>query len=138
MEKSYFIKVLNGRGCSTSSDFTVEEKKKLFTFFSGHGMTKSTAYNRFFRDGFKPWEVMGVEKCIQAYCEENSIPVPDDVRTFFQTCGRKESFKLFMDRHGMSRPTVSKRFSEWSFKEWELEGVEKLLDRLLAEEVEDA
>ena len=47
-------------------------------------------------------------------------------------------FISYMSKMGMSRPTVRKRFAAWPFKEWELSGVRNLIDRLLAEGVDDA
>ncbi len=138
MRKLYFAKILNGRGHSKSSDFSVKEKEKLFSFFEGYGMKRGTVYNRFFRDGFKEWELSGVESCINDYCHSNGIEPPADMRTFFRESERKEMFISYMSKMGMSRPTVRKRFAAWSFKEWELSGVRNLIDRLLAEEVDDA
>lgn len=138
MKKSYFTKILNGRGCSTSSDFSVKEKEMLFSFFENHGMKRGTAYNRFFRDGFKSWELDGVERCIKDCCMSNEIPLPSDMRSFFRNTDRKELFVSYMGNMGMSRPTVYKRFKNFSFKDWEIVGIRTLIDRLLAEEVENA
>lgn len=138
MRKLYFAKILNGRGHSISSDFSVKEKETLFRFMQGYGMKRGTAYNRFFRDGFKEWELAGVDHCITDYCRLNGIEVPEDRRTFFRNADRKEQFVSYMNAMGMSRPTVRKRFLLWSFKEWEKLGINSLVDRLLAEEVDDA
>lgn len=138
MKKSYFTKIFNGRGRSTSSDFSVKEKEMLFSFFENHGMKRSTAYNRFFRDGFKDWELNGVECCIKDFCISNEIPCPSDMRSFFRTTDRKELFVSYIGNMGMSRSTVYKRFKNFSFKDWEIVGIRTLIDRLLAEEVENA
>lgn len=138
MKKSYFTKILNGRGCSTSSDFSVKEKEMLFSFFENHGMKRGTAYNRFFRDGFKGWELDGVEHCIKEYCMSNGMLLPTDIRNFFRNTDRKELFVSYMGSMGMSRPTVYKRFNNFSFKGWEIVGVRTLVDRLIAEEEDNA
>lgn len=134
MKKLYFTKILNGRGCSTSSDFTVQEKEKLFSFFERFGMKRGTVYNRFFRDGFKPWELTGIESCITDFCILNDMEQPSEIKGFFNSCEPKESFVLYMAEKDMSRSTVFKKFPVWSFKDWQLLGVEALINRLLEEE----
>lgn len=138
MKKLYFTKILNGRGCSTSSDFTAKEKEKLFSFFENYGMKRGTAYNRFFRDGFKKWELFGVDYCIKDCCNINGIDAPSDIKTFFGNNEQKKIFVSYMSKVGMSRPTLYKRFRPFSFKDWEIVGVRALIDRLMAEEVDNA
>lgn len=137
MRKNSFVKILNHRGHSTSADFTPREKKKLFAFFGMYGMTKGTLHNRFFRDGFKEWEIKGVELCIKEYCSKAGVEPPDRMEDFFKTCDRK-TFVSYMSLQGMSRPTVYKRFDAWLFKVWEVKGIENLIDCLLVGEVNDA
>lgn len=136
MRKNSFEKILNGIGCSTSIDFTAKEKERLFSFFEKYGMKRGTSYNRFFRDGFSRWEIMGIEGAVREYCDKSEIPFPGNLPDFFRNCEAKEAFKAYMGVLGMSHVTVRKRFNLWSFKEWEIMGVERLIDMLLEEEKE--
>lgn len=138
MRKNNFEKILNSTGCSTSADFTAEEKERLFSFFSEYEMKRSTAYNRFFRDGFKPWEIDGVESCVKDYCAAACIEVPEDVSKFFAGFENKASFISYINSKGMSRPAAYSKFTAWQFKKWQIVGIRNLIDRLLAEEVDDA
>ena len=130
MAKKKYQKLLECRGCSTSSDFSAQDKEKLSSSMGKFGMKRGTAYNRFFRDGFKPWQIRGITGCITDYCQCNNIPCPDNNALFFNELDKKEQFKAYMKDKGMGRVSVGKRFSLWNFDEWELMGIQVLLDKL--------
>lgn len=135
MEKEKFQKILNCRGCSTSSDFTAKEKERLFVFFEKHGMTRGTAYNRFFRDGFKLWEIQGINGCVNDFSERNGLQAIDDLDKFYRNLKTKTQFKEYMKLRGMSKGTVIKYFSPHNtFAEWEKAGVKNLIDLLMEED----
>lgn len=100
-----------------------ESRKKLFRMMGEHGMKQSTCYLRFFRDGFKPWEIKGIEEVIKEFDSSFS----GDLSSFYQELPKKGDFIRIMEDLGMSRGTVIKRFRMFNFKEYELKGINYIL-----------
>lgn len=138
MKKKNFTNLINGRGHSTSADFTPKDKSIIFSTLESYGMNRSTAYNRFFRDGFERWEIEGIENLLKRYCEalgiDNTITCLNE--NFYISLNNKGKFKAFMSDNGMGLNTVIARFTNYNFKKWELKGIEQIInDHFIDEEV---
>lgn len=130
MQKRKFENLINSRGSSTSADFQVEEKERIFSVMENYGMSRGTAYNRFFRDGFRPWEVIGVSNLIYGYIKEKelSAELNNDLPRFYELLEKKSEFKEYANTLGMGVNTALTRFSGWTFKEWEIVGIKAIID----------
>ena len=131
MQKEMFDNLLNSRGCATSTAFSAREKDYMYMIMEQHEMSKGTAYNRLFRDGFKEWEILGIEKVMMMYAETNNIPdsIFDNTRKYFDNLERKVDFKNYMNGLGMGVNTVTSHFSECSFKKWEMVGIRQIVEQ---------
>lgn len=108
------------------SGFTAEDKKKLFTLMGAYEMTHGTAYNRFFRDGFRAWEEEGILNIIKDYAPKYKGSPCE----FWKSLPSKKEFVAKMVSKGMSRKTVFNRFKLFNFKKYELKGINKILEEL--------
>lgn len=135
MRRKVFDNILKSGCAATSSDFTPEDKKTIFAVMSAKGMSDGTAYNRFFRDGFVPWEIRGIEKVITDYVIENDINdgIVSDYVTFYKNLENKSAFKRYMNDLGMGFNTTIFRFSGFNFRQWELEGIERIINNDLSD-----
>lgn len=138
MRKDLICKIADGEGCLRSSDMTAEEKETLFAAFGENGMKRMTAYNRFFRDGFRPWELEGLEACVAQYCAATNIPAPEDMARFWSDLSPKEPFKVFMEGRGLSRAVLLKYITIGSLPRWKLKGVRRILEEMAEKEVHHA
>lgn len=131
MQKEMFDNLLNSRGCATSTAFSAKEKDYMYMIMEQHEMSRGTAYNRLFRDGFKEWEVLGIEKVMMMYAETNDIPnsVFNDTKKFFANLETKVTFKNYMNGLGMGINTVTSHFTEGSFKKWEMIGIRQIVEQ---------
>ncbi|MDD3037952.1 hypothetical protein [Bacteroides sp.] len=138
MKKEMFENLINGRGCATSSLFSAEDKELIYSIMEKNGMCRSTAYNRFFRDGFKEWELLGATKAIYQFVhmKQMDTSVLDNVKTFFLSLENKSEFKSFMNNLGMGINSVVSHFTDWSFKKWEEVGVRQIIERYFYDEDE--
>lgn len=136
MKKEMFENLINSRGCATSSLFSAEDKELIYSIMEKNGMCRSTAYNRFFRDGFKEWELLGVNKAIYQFAHQKQMgsSVLNNPKTFFPNLGNKSDFKSFMNSLGMGLNSVSSHFTDWSFKKWEEAGVRQIIERYFYDE----
>ena len=115
-----------------------EQKMYVREQFMQAGMTSYRFYNRCLctgaGSGFDEWEVMGVNACIDKFCEEQGLPFVDndDKPKFYDTVceGRREAFWHFMQPLGMSKVTVINRFKKWNFYEWEVKGIAALVEQI--------
>lgn len=118
---------------ATSSDFSAREKEDLYVALCAKGMTRSTAYNRLFRDGFRAWELRGVDRLIRDYVAERRLPLAylADPTKFYVHLPVKAPFVRYLKERGMSRFTCGTRFRIFNFKPWEREGVASILENYL-------
>lgn len=118
---------------ATSSSFSAREKEELYTLLCARGMTRGTAYNRLFRDGFRAWELRGVDGLIRDYVAEHRLPLAylANPMKFYVNLPVKAPFVRYMKERGMSRFTCSTRFRIFNFKPWEQEGVASILENYL-------
>ena len=117
MKKQIFENLLKGDGCVTSDDLTADEKKRVYDVMQAAGMTDGTTYNRFFRDGFKEWELTGIRQIVYDYAFANGVAVDeDDFGMFYRRLPLKTPFKGHMNALGMSPVTTQNRFNGFNFK----------------------
>lgn len=136
MQKQIFENLLNGSGCATSTDFLPEDKKRIFNVMSSKGMSDGTAYNRFFRDGFSPWELKGILQVMTDYVVSNALDssLINDLPSFYKKLSDKTSFKLYMNSLGMGMNTTICRFNGFNFRQWELDGMKRVIMESLVDE----
>ena len=116
---------------SQDLELTTDQRKALFEHMDEYGMSRSTAYNRIFRQGFgsgfEQWELHGVLNVVQDFCKEKGIPAPTDAElpTWYleQLEGYRAAFCDYVQPLGISKVTCLYRFKNWNFKPWELIGV---------------
>lgn len=139
MRSEKFNNILNGNGIATSSDFSADEKRFMFSVMEKYGMSVVTANYRFFRDGFSEWEMKGIRALIEEFVEDEGINIDfeDRIPSFYHSLPRKETFKDFMEKQGMCRKTAVVRFSQDNFKPWELIGVKQIIESYILNETTD-
>lgn len=136
MKKEMFENLINGRGRATSSLFSAEDKEIIYSIMEKNGMCRSTTYNRFFRDGFKEWELLGATKAIYQFVHQKEMDdsVLSNLKMFFPNLENKSEFKTYMNDLGMGVNSVATHFTEWSFKKWEEVGVRQIIEWHLYDE----
>ena len=138
MKKQIFKNLLKGNTRVTSEAFTAVEKKKIYDVMLEKGMSGSTAYNRFFKDGFDAWEIKGIKSVLKEYISFSGEPIniedESDMRSFYDSLERKAPFKQYMQEMGMCATIVIARFKGFNFKPWELEGMECIILNNLVDE----
>lgn len=99
-------------------------------------MSDGTAYNRFFRDGFSPWELKGILQVMTDYVVSNTLDssLINDLPSFYKKLSDKTSFKLYMNSLGMGLNTTICRFNGFNFRQWELDGMERVIMESLVDE----
>lgn len=151
MTKQVFDKIRQG-GTLCVEDLNADEKKRLYAVMGRYGMPMSTAYSRLFERGFRKWELLGITQLqelfllteaptIDGHHEEGdargygyvlSMDACDDARKFYDVLTYlKMGVKLcdYMAQYGMaSQMTVRTRFRANDWKQWELVGVNHILD----------
>ena len=126
---------------SLKGNLSFDEKKRLEDLFVGYGMTKSTFYNRFYRDKvgnrFDLWELRGVVDCIREFEELHNIEETpyESLRYFYASLPMKTFFWPYMSSLGMGINSIITRFKSWKFKQWELIGVNRILEQFFNEKV---
>lgn len=158
MTKEKFKKI-KSNGTFFVDDLTPEEKRDVYAVMEKYGMPQSTAYFRFFRVGFDPWEISGVYKLQREFLlsvfadidgtgndEEGTrgygyvltLDKNYDDTKFFDICNRlKIGNKLcdFIARRGMKSPvTTRKRFSSADWQPWEVIGLDAIIDEICGDE----
>lgn len=151
MTKENIEKITTPNGFWNSDDISVEEKKKLADYMEKRGLTTSTFYLRFFKNGFAPWEIMGIDECkrqfllipevselLLNYKDESDedgdkgylyvLAQSDSPGVFYSSLKKANRglclrFFDFMNERGMSMGTVIKRFTFESWRRWEKDGI---------------
>ena len=138
--KEKLVKLLNPGNLTRPLQLTSEQNRYVREQFMNAGMTSYRFYNRCLcagaGSGFDEWEVMGVNACIDRFCKEQGLPFVEDKSTFYDIAceGRREAFWNFMQPLGMSKVTVINRFKRWNFYEWELRGVEAIVEQIVGQD----
>lgn len=130
-----------------SSNFSVMDKEKLYLLMEKYGASRGFTYDRFFKEGFRLWELVGVDFIKDFFLRSNQKKAFLDHlnvlrlnggsgNEWFWTAiggerGLRASFKNFMALLGMlSDVTVQKRFSSDNWKEFERVGIVAILREL--------
>lgn len=114
-------------------DMTSEERTELRDVMEKAGAGWNMLYQRMVYRGFDQWELTGIDRCTSDFWQSASNSTCPALDLFWQTLveqGQNTAFVKYMETQGMSRNTTIKRFSEPNFKEWEIDGVERLLHRI--------
>lgn len=138
MEKKRFENLLLPGKNTLISELSEEERKKVYEVFGSHGMTTSRIYLRIFRtgygSGFSEWEIRGINRIVRDYAEEYGMDISSmsDFSCFYEKIEGKQKFWDYMNRLGMGKNSAIYRFKNWNFQDWELVGVESIIDEIAA------
>lgn len=102
----------------------MSEKDALSIILRNKGMSYSTYFYRFTRDGFKPWEYEGIITIIHQFNPEYD----GKPSLFWDSLIKKKPFFEYMESKGMSRGTAYTRFRDFNFKDFELVGIKKIME----------
>lgn len=150
MTKQTFEPIFAGKTLS-AKDLTVDEKKNLFALIGKYGIPFSSAYYRFFKLGFREWEIIGVSKLekeflLTSVCDGEDgnkgygymltlDPNYNDSK-FYELVTSLKLGKMLCDmmaEKGMtSQKTVRTRFRENNWKRWEWIGLRTIIDKFIA------
>ena len=131
-----------------SSDVPVIDKEKLYSLMEKHGASRGFTYDRFFKEGFRLWDLVGVDFVKDFFLRSNQKKAVLDYlnilrlngglgdgwfwTTIGEEWGLRASFKNFMALLGMlSDVTIQKRFSSDNWKEFERIGIISILRELV-------
>lgn len=123
-------------------DLSPNQKKHLWTVMMRYGASQGFAYDRFFKEGFRQWELIGIDRAkedflrihgeaLRGTCSEADAAdaVADTGDCFYDKIGRarlKLTFMSYMNGLGMGYNTVLERFGksqEDDFKQYERMGI---------------
>lgn len=113
----------------TNVGFTPEERTAFREIMSEAGMCFNTLYQRMAYIGFNEWEAKGIKRCIKDFCLYDG-----ELKDFYKwldETGNRQKFIKHMEKRGLSRKTTERRFAQFDFKPWELEGIESILRRIV-------
>ena len=156
MNRETFDKMFKN-GCALNvGDLSVEEKSHLYNLLKRHGASLGFSYARFFRDGFREWELQGIDMIKSDFLKKHekeiviNLPVKrregedDSDVTIFDldyskpgafynvlglAKGLKKSFSLMMQEKGMSsNATILKRFSTDDWRPFEQIGIRAIIE----------
>lgn len=139
-------KILESTQIGVSKDFSADEKKEMFDYFERFALQAATCRNRFFRDGWHPWELRGILGCISDYARQNAAvagfvaeaekydpsdpiePICELIQEFYDALEMKSEFCAYMEGMGMSRTTTISHFNNpTQFAKWEVFGMCQLV-----------
>lgn len=137
-------KISSPRTHLNSDDLSPNQKKLLYEVMMRHGASQGFTYDRFFKEGFREWELMGIDEIKARFVEEHSgsFPIPyseyEGLMSFYEYLGisrMKLAFIEYMGSLGMGANTVMTRFnaSDDGFSDYERIGVRAVVDIFLDE-----
>lgn len=132
-----------------SGDLTPNQKKLLWEVMKRHGASQGFAYDRYFKEGFQKWELIGINSIKRQFIVEHytelfgdsvpalsaGVPTSDNIvdviiqndGEFYRTLGRvfglKKVFTDHMGTLGMGSNSVLNKFSADDWKDYERIGV---------------
>lgn len=161
MNKDIFNILLIPHKHLKSNDLTADQKKLLYSIMMKHGASYSFGYDRFFKEGFEKWEMLGIntvkKNFLQLHDKEIANAIPEDGsdndrgyaavlelnsdtkggfwKTLSQVYALKSVFREYMFKLGMlSGVTIMKRFKNDDWKDWELIGIKKIIEEFINDE----
>lgn len=128
----------------TCDDLTSQDKEKLYTLMERLGASRAFTYDRFFKEGFRLWELIGVDSIKDFFLLSSAHKDLYDYLNVLRVDNRSEdgwfwtaissewglraSLKAVMIQLGMlSEVTIQKRFSTDNWKEFERKGLISIL-----------
>ena len=131
MDKQIFDKLTIDGKHLDAADLKPNEKSRLYNLMKTYGASIYFSYDRFFKEGFSQWELIGVNRIAREFCEANDLP-PTEAGQLFRSLkdgdGKKEALYVRMEQLGMSRVTTRKHFLADDFKPWERVGISHIID----------
>ena len=130
-----------------SSTFSATDKEKLYLLMEKYGASRGFTYDRFFKEGFRLWELVGVDFVKDFFLRSNQKKAVLDYLNVLrlnggsgngcfwtaigEEWGLRASFKNFMALLGMlSDVTIQKRFFSDNWKEFERVGIVAIIREL--------
>ncbi len=130
----------------TKTDLSAEEKKKLYEIFISHGATQAWAYDRCFKEGFREWEIIGIDRLKKNFLVEHKTELwpGEDIddsfleeilknkgkfyRVIGMSFGLKKVLLNKMKKLGMGANSIIKKFSSDEWRVYECEGICAILE----------
>lgn len=135
-------------------DLTPNQKLYLWELMKSYGASQGFAYDRFFKEGFREWELLGIDNIKKRFIEEHQKELwttPEDDGTvgyagvlatygdvcntpgeFYRTLGRvfglKKQFTEYMKSLGMGTNSVLNHFTNDDWKDYERVGIMAVID----------
>lgn len=147
ISKDGFLNKISEGGHLDCKDLLPDQKLVLWEVMIRHGATQAWAYDRFFKEGFRKWELIGINKIKDDFINEHkaelwhnyadaeiAIQIQNTYKKgeFYMTLSRAQGLKKIlreeMNALGMGGNSVLNKFSTDSWKEYELKGVYSLID----------
>ncbi len=130
------------------NDLTPNQKKFLWEVMARYGALQYFAYDRFFKEGFHQWELIGVNQIKREFIEAHKAELfPKDVDThllptieemvtgkgvFYRVLGMsfgmKKVFVEHMNSLGMGANSVLNKFSTDDWREYERVGIRSIIE----------
>lgn len=138
-------KIFNPKCILNPNDLSADEKKQVYNLLGMNGASMAFAYERLFKEGFKEWELVGIDQIKKDYLSEMCLHLSSEDMNipgkFYETLnshrGLKSLFCRRMQDMGMtSQITVIRRFTQDNWKSYERRGIRAILSELYAEEEE--
>lgn len=141
------LEKIKGGKVLSSKDLEPEEKQQLYTLMKRYGASQAFSYDRFFKEGFRVWELLGIDWIQTRFLREEGLKEDADYLSVMQMQknvpvgwfwsllsqhdGMKARFKRKMAQLGMvSDVTVINRFSSSNWKPFERIGVWSIIDQI--------
>lgn len=132
------------KGHLNAEDLTPQEKEVLYIVMTSHGASRGFAYDRFFKEGFSSWEMVGIDNIKHDFLRNHKdeiFPQGVNVSTadiinvpgaFYRTLGMhfgmKKQFAEYMASLGMGANSVLNKFSADDWKDYERRGIRSIVD----------
>lgn len=131
MDYKIFEKLLEGGIIADVAELSSDEKRLIYDTMREYGMSDGTTWNRFYRDGFKPWELRGVRNIMAEFVKEQRLDpaLLLEPKLFIGQLPVKRQFHKKMESYGMCATTTDYRFKGWNFKPWEEAGIRRIVNK---------
>ena len=139
------------------NDLTPNQKKLLWEVMGRHEALQYFAYDRFFKEGFHQWELMGINRIKREFIEAHKteifpegvdthlLPTVDEMitgkgvfyRVLGMSFGMKKQFMEYMNSLGMGNNSVVSKFTTDDWRDYERIGVMTIMEEFEREVVEN-
>lgn len=127
-------KIYSPKTVLSPDDLLATEKKQLYDLLMSYGASLSFAYERFFKEGFDAWELIGIDNIKQEFLKERELCLTSsEPGAFYELLGNHRGLKAElrdkMQSLGMkSELTIIKRFQTDNWKPYELLGIKAIIE----------